>query len=48
MSLGYRDKRGHKLEPTVGRYAPKGGPPKESPHNQHLRLEKKERYMDRR
>ena len=40
-SQWYRDQRGHEPELTAGRYAPKGGSPVESPHNQHLRLKGK-------
>ena len=47
-SQRYRDLRGHELELTAGRYAPKGGSPMESPHNQHLRLKGKGRYIDKR
>ena len=48
MSQRYRDLRGHEPELTAGRYAPKGGSPMESPHNQHLRLKGKARYIDKR
>ena len=48
MSQWFRDHRGHELELTAGRYAPKGGSPMESPHNQHLRLKGKGRYIDKR
>ena len=41
MSQWYSNQRGHKPELTAGRYAPKGGSPMESPHNQHLRLKEK-------
>ena len=41
-SQRYKDQRGHEPELTVGKFAPKGGSPKESPHNQHLRLKGKE------
>ena len=42
MSQRYRDQRGHEPELTAGRYTPRGGSPMESPHNQHLRLKRKE------
>ena len=48
MSQWYGDQRGHKPELTVGKYAPKGGSLIESPHNQHLRLKGKRRYIERR
>ena len=43
-----RGQGGHKPELTVGKCAPKGGSPMESPHNQHLRLKGKRRYIEER
>ena len=48
MSQRHRDQREHEPKPTAGKFAPKGGSPKESPHNQHLRLKRKGRYIDKR